>query len=256
VATEFDFPTSPEVGETHPLPSGQGLRFNGAGWGALARAEAVVPPEPEWGDVVLLIQGDELVDATGRHTFTQVTPSNPVASNGTALVFDGVDQGLICEGNLQDFGFAGDFTIEGFGTWIDTSANQVFIGNYNGSSTDFEIYIRPSGVLGFYASTGNFEETPSALMGVETPTHWMVCVNDGVFTLGYGGQIKVSVPATTVTSPAVNALRIGMGEPSSGTTKGHQGTSKGIRVTNGTGRYPGGVGDTYTIPTLPYAPEA
>lgn len=127
------------------------------------------PVDPHWANVVLLLNGDTLADATGRHTLSQAGNGGDVTASADGLVFGG-NAALRVEDNYGDFAFGtgvASYTIEARALGIQAGAWQgarMIASNYSGVAGDWEFYGRGSISSyggGWYASAGPYMEPPA-----------------------------------------------------------------------------------------------
>jgi PKD repeat protein len=211
--------------------------------------EAPVDPDPFWDNVVLLLNGNALTDAKGRHTFDDFEGTVTIVDG--RLHFDGASS-LEILGNLADLSFAGDFTIEGesYGAGVVATSTMVVLSNYAGAGT-FQVYCRgQDGNSGFYseALAGNapvYEGQPAMLD--DTPVSWAAVRQGSEFRWYVSGVLEETlsnVGGSIAQSPAPRAF-IGRATPAS--AQNYQGGLR-MRVTKGVARY---AGSSYTPPTWP-----
>lgn len=172
------------------------------------------PVDPNWASVVLLLNGDTLADATGRHTLTQFGNGGDVTASSSGLVFGG-NAALRIEGGYGDFAFGagvGSVTIEARVLGIQAGAWQgarMIASNYAGAAGDWEFYGRGSNSGyrgGFYSTAGAYLEPVAGLWvdgtehdvaftyDAETDTSSLyldgqrIDVSDGPSNYGWGGS--------------------------------------------------------------------
>lgn len=205
--------------------------------------------DPFWNNVVLLLNGNALTDAKGRHTLDDFEGAVTVVDG--RLFFDGASS-LEVLGNLDDFNLPGDFTIEGesAGAGVSATGTMVLLSNYAGGGT-FQVYCRgKDGNSGFYAEVVSgdalaYESAPALLQDV--PVQWAAVRQGSTFRWYIDGNVVQTfnnVGGNISQSPAPRAF-VGRATPS--TAQNYSGGLR-LRVTKGVARY---AGSSYTPPTWP-----
>ena len=201
------------------------------------------PTDPFWSNVVFLLNGNSLTDATGRHTVS-VVDGTPTVSDGQVQL-DGASS-LVATGNLNDFALNGNYTID-FRVKGPQSgaATRVWLSTYIGAS-GWEIFTRPAPDwnTGIYNEGGMYSD-PTAVPVITGNFVNVAFVNDVTANQSrvYIGTSLVATLALNNT-PAANALYIG--RENAGSTKYALG-GLNCRITQAV-RYTGG---TFTPPTWP-----
>jgi hypothetical protein len=216
--------------------------------GSVARRPLPVgAADPYWADTVLLLNGNAVSDATGRHTLIQ--HEGEVTASGGWLIFDG-NSSLRIDDNLTDFAFPGAFTIDAEIVGDTTrNATMIVMSNYVNTGT-WQVFVRgsPGWGVGFYGEGGQYLEQATAVVtdapasfGMSTPgtpNSFRLYANGTKLQQVDGGQNN------NVPSPSPSMF-IGRESPTSG--KLFKGKMR-LRVTKNVARM---VGDTYTPPTFP-----
>lgn len=212
-------------------------------------SEAPIEPDPYWEQVVLLLQGDSLEDAKGRHIL--ITHEGTVTSADGLLQFDGASS-LRVDNNLDDFTFPGSFTIEGQIDGVSAgAATAVLLSVNTGLAGDWEIFTRGASNFngGFYATSGDYLE-PSSPAWITDSLHSFAYVYDADAKVSHlyldGTQIGSNTNPANDYLPDV-AASLFIGRENAVNEKRFKGGLT-VRITNGVARY---TGSTYTPPTWP-----
>lgn len=212
------------------------------------------PPPPPTGGVRLLVDGaTDIVDAQG-HT-SEVFGS--LVNDGEAIVLDSFSR-VEFVGQPGEFGATGAFCWEAFvKPDVANTFFQIFMASASdGSSTDgaFFEYSTSRGLR--WSTNSSFISLPGAPVdGVER--HLFACRDaSGLTTLGLGGVIVAQqslglFPVLNGTGRFSIGQLVSVNDPSFAFI----GTIRGVRITVGSERYGGAIGDTYAVPTLPLIRE-
>jgi hypothetical protein len=207
--------------------------------------------DPFWASVILLLNGADLLDATGRHTFTVVQdPDGSVTGTPSGLHFV-KPAALRTVTNLSDFAFAGSWTMD-FQTNGETigASTALILSAYNTDSAgEWEVFTRgsPNFNMGFYAPGGAFVEPTTPAVITNTPIDWAITYDLPSNTLRTyvngvkNGEIVGGPNNYLSTAPA---LFVGRETATSG--KSYAGYLR-LRVTLANRNY----GNSYTPPTWP-----
>lgn len=226
---------------------------NHIGWSEPVQQEIEVtdapPVDPFWEDVVLLLQGDALEDASGRHEL--VVSDGDVAVDNDMLVFDGASA-LRIDDNLADFQFGGSWTVEGQLIGVTAGASTaILVSNLTSNAGEWQIFTRGAAESfrgGFYAPAGAYVEPGTPPWVTDALVDWGVTYDAGTTTLRLyinGAKIGEAVGAGDYSPDVAPSLFIG--RESAIVTKFLRGSLR-LRITNGVARM---TADTYTPPTWP-----
>lgn len=175
------------------------------------------PPavDPFWSSVVLLLQGDTLTDASGRHAL--ITNDGAVVPGPTGLFFNG-GSALRIDDNLADFAPTGSFTIDGEATIATITASTfILLSTYIGVPGDWQFFTRgaPNFQGGVFATSGAYIEPPAPPWATGAPVAFAFqydadALPTPVASLYVGGdRIGMSVAAGNYAPSPPNPLYIG-----------------------------------------------
>jgi len=225
---------------------------NHIGWSAPVTQDVTVAgatPDPYWDQVVLLLQGDALEDAKGRHAL--ITHEGTVTTSDGLLRFDGASS-LRIDDSLEDFTFAGSFTIEGLINGVTAGAQTaILLSTLIGVNGDWELFTRGASNFngGFYGTSGDYLE-PSSPAWITDTLHSFAYTFDSDSGAGSlyldGTRIATSTGAAHDYLPET-AGSLFIGREGASSEKRFKGGLT-VRITNGVARY---TGDTYTPPAWP-----
>ena len=225
------------------VPSSSGIVTNQSSY---IPKRAAGPSDPNWNNVVLLLNGNSLTDAKGRHTLIVNDGTPTVNANGIYL--DGASS-LRIEDNLVDFRLTAPFTMEGELTGVSAgAATAVFFSNYAGVNGDFELFTRggPNFNMGFYGDANVFLEQLTPVI-IDAPVSWAFTVDNlSMCRLFVNGVVIASGVAGGGGFDTGSLLPVFIGRENAGSTKFFKGSLR-LRVTKGVCRY----ADTYTPPAWP-----
>jgi len=208
--------------------------------GALA-ASIAGASDPFWANVVLLLQGSSLTDATGRHTLI-VNEGTPTADG--MLRFDG-SSSLRIEDALADFQFPGAYTIEGqLQEAPPGNSTSVLVSNAYADG-GWEVFARGAPDLsgGFYGDGGAFIEPATPPWVTSAVVDWAFVSDESGSALYLGGT-RIGIGGASPQT-ALSALYLGREGPAS--AKNLIGGMR-LRITKGIARMSG---ETYTPMTWP-----
>ncbi len=215
------------------------------------------PTDPYWAYVVSLIQGEtDIVDAKGN-SITQINAH--ITNSGGKIVFpatsntDALVVGDTASPGSFDLG-TGAFCLEGFVSstssgyyvmWDTTGGNGSALGGFL-----FEVS-NPRKCL-FVANTGGSAVLQNLSFPVDGSEHHVCALRDGSgnFAMGYDGTI-VAVTVNPLTNINSTPNEIVIGNYGANSPYALAGTLRGHRLTKGHMRYTTGLGDTYTVPSMP-----
>ena len=137
---------------------------------------SVTPTDPFWAQTVLLLNGNALEDATGRHAL--IAYEGIVTASGGFLQFGGAAS-LRIEDNLADFAGGGPYTWEGESfSPVDLAATAVLLSTLD-VGNGWEIFERPNpnSTGGYYVDGGVYQE-PGGLSWADGLSHPWAMVMD------------------------------------------------------------------------------
>lgn len=207
--------------------------------------------DPFWAQVVLLLNGGDLLDATGRHVFTVVKdPDGDVIGtpNGLQFIKPGALQTL---NNLSDFAFADSWTLDFQTNGVSAGAGtQLILSAYNNDSAgEWEVFTRgaPNFNMGFYAPAGAFLEPTAPAVITDSPVDWAVTYDKPTNTLRtYVGGVKNGEIVGGPNNYAASVPAVFVGRETTGVSKTYSGFMR-VRVTLANRGY----GDAYTPTSWP-----
>lgn len=204
--------------------------------------------DPFWSNVVLLLQGDTLADAKGRHVLTPA--GGVVVPSPDGLIFDGADS-LAVTDTLADFQFTGSFTVEGEFAAPAALGTGMLLSVNNNVTGDWCVWVRgnPTFSIGIYRSGGGVYLEPNGVWTPDTVHSWAwsydAPANESSVYID-GARVAVGVVAYNASGVPALPLSIGRETPAIN-TQFFTGTLR-TRLTKGVPRY---AGTSYVPPTWP-----